>query len=89
MNRKEKGLIIKCLTSAVRLFSLRSCNDPPEDWFDGWSQEELIEFDRETNIQNNTPNEHDPEQPTAHYCDWLVMSVLARKIQKELFGDQG
>jgi len=83
MNEKEKVLFAKCLDLAGDLMSNRICNDPPGDWFSDWTQEELVEFDRQVNEWNTTPEEHDPEEPMSHWYDWLVLRFLASKIESE------
>ena len=80
MNEKEKTLLKKILEMAGEMMSNHVCNDPPDDWFADWTPQEIIQFDKEANEFNGTPEEHDPKQPTAHFYDWFVTAVLASKL---------
>jgi hypothetical protein len=84
INPKEAALVVKCLETASDLFSNHGCNDTPDEWFSDWTKEELVEFDRQYNEWNTSPEEHDPEDPWAHKIDFAIMSFLASKIESEI-----
>lgn len=83
MTKKEMVLAAKCLLTAKNEFSHHCCNDPPESWFVYWTKAEIVKLDLEMNIWNNSPSEHDPENPTFQYCDCSIMGYLASKLDDE------
>lgn len=76
---KELQLAAKLLETAADLFSNHGCNDLPDNFWDGWTKEEIIQFDKEFHEWNGDPENHDPKR-AGIIGDDAVMSFMADKL---------
>jgi len=64
-------------------FSKHGCNDVPDKFYDGWSEEEIKEFNHKLNLYNGISEKIDDQYvENAYQYDWWVLGYFS-KIFKE------
>jgi hypothetical protein len=78
---KEKKLISKLLDLAHDQFANHICNDVPDNWFEGWTEEEKIALDEHMHELNGDPEEKGP--PWLYLIDSSLMWYFSELLLKE------
>lgn len=85
-DKKQAFLVANCLKLAGDEFSNHTCDDLPNEWFDDWDKEDIVELDKQYHNWNRSPEEHDPTCPLACLGIGFVMNFLASKIEAKALG---
>lgn len=79
MTENEQKLTAHLLEMASATFTNNGCNDMPECFFEGWTQEEKEALKREYHEWNGDPEEY--EEGNTDLPDWAIMTFLAAKLE--------
>lgn len=77
------SMVSKLLEMSDDIFSNHSCNDLPDNFFEGMTHEEIRELDKEYHDWNGDPEEHE-EDPDGFLGDSMLMGFFAKNLAKLL-----
>ena len=84
MNKKEMMLLSLFLKECKEEFSNHGCNDVPDEFYSGWSDEEIKEFNHKLNLYNGISDKNDDQYVNdAYYYDWWVLGYFAEECKKK------
>lgn len=83
MKKWEKDLLLEVLKSYEGELHYNGCNDVPADWEKVISKNEIVNIDKRANENNNSPDEHDPDNPDFHLYDFGLVMYLQEIIKDE------
>jgi hypothetical protein len=78
LNKKEQMLAAKLLEYASEVFGSHSCNDLPEEFWEGWTQEERIALYKEYEQWNSGGADY--QDGWTITMDWMAMGFMAYKL---------
>jgi hypothetical protein len=81
MTQKELQLAGKLLDMAADQFGGHNCNDLPDEIWEGWTDEERSQLNKEYHEMNGDPEEYEPGH--IHMEDFTLMALLSHKLQNK------
>ncbi|MCF7795951.1 hypothetical protein K9M42_02560 [Patescibacteria group bacterium] len=84
MNKKEKLLLAFYLEECQNIYGGHRCNDVPDEYYKGWTKEEIEEFNHKLNLFNGISDKNDDDYvEDAYQYDWWILAYFAELIKKE------
>jgi hypothetical protein len=82
MDDKIIGLVAKLLDMASDVFANHTCNDLPDDFYDGIPESEIVELHRAYHNWNGDPEEFNPDC-VGYLGDSALMAFFAGVLREE------
>ncbi len=84
INKKESVLLSLFLEECEEIFNKHRCNDVPEKYYDGWTREEIEEFNHKLNVYNGISDKKDDQYVEEAYLhDFWVLGYFSDFLKKE------
>lgn len=83
MKSSEKRLLAQLLRVASERYSHNGCSALDQEMSECLTKEEWVELDKNMQIWNGTPDDHDPESLVLAQTDWALMYYFSNLLAKE------